>query len=345
MKNPSLPIRLWPEADRAAWYAAIRQGDILDGAGPAAHWRPATKATNIHHYGRWLAFLQSRNMLETNAQPGWLCNRETLATYIDYLKETVCPVTVAGSVIGLSVMLKAMMPDQDWGWLIRTGSRLKSRARPSREKRTRLLPSEEIYRIALTELKRLRAAAILGQAGVVGFRNALMLAVIAVCPLRARNFASLQLGRTLRRNGRRWSVAIPPEEHKTGYPFNYDLADSLADFLAEYCEKVRPRLVNGPDRNFLWVTKFGKPYTPHSLYLLFCKITPRYLGRPINPHLFRDCLATTLISHSLSSAIAAAGALGHRDAQTTERFYTHAGQLEASREINRIISIISTAPN
>jgi site-specific recombinase XerD len=108
-----------------------------------------------------------------------------------------------------------------------------------------------------------------------------------------------------------------------------------------YCQEVRPHLIDGSDNKFLWLTSFGKPYSTHSLYLLFCKISPRYLGKSINPHLFRDCLATTLSRHSLASAIAACGALGHRDARTTERFYVHAQQLDASRQINRVISMIS----
>jgi integrase/recombinase XerD len=136
-------------------------------------------------------------------------------------------------------------------------------------------------------------------------------------------------------------LTLPAHEHKTGHPFNYELIGGLGDLLLRYCQEVRPRLINGSDNKFLWLTKFGRPYSPHSLYLLFCKISPRYLGKSINPHLFRDCLATTLSRHSLSSAIAASSALGHRDARTTERFYMHAQQVDASRQINRTIAMIS----
>ena len=57
MVNIYLPFEDWPNEDHAAWTSAIREGDVLDGRGPAAHWRGTTRRTNIHHYGRWLSFL------------------------------------------------------------------------------------------------------------------------------------------------------------------------------------------------------------------------------------------------------------------------------------------------
>ena len=47
MARVILPFEDWPETDRRAWAAAIETGDILDGQGPAAHWRAATRRTNI----------------------------------------------------------------------------------------------------------------------------------------------------------------------------------------------------------------------------------------------------------------------------------------------------------
>ena len=31
-----LPLRVWPTKDRAAWDGLFAEGDVLDGAGPAA---------------------------------------------------------------------------------------------------------------------------------------------------------------------------------------------------------------------------------------------------------------------------------------------------------------------
>ncbi len=78
----------------------------------------------------------------------------------------------------------------------------------------------------------------------------------------------------------------------------------------------------------------------HMVYIAFTRITTELFGKPINPHLFRDCAATTLASHSLRGAMAAPGLLGHLSAKTTEKHYIHARQLEASRQINKLLARI-----
>src|SRR4051812_13545632 len=50
-------------------------------------------------------------------------------------------------------------------------------------------------------------------------------------------------------------------------------------------------------------------------------ITRRLVGVAINPHLLRDCAATSLSTVSPAAALSAAALLGHRQFATTERYY------------------------
>lgn len=50
----ALPPQHWPAVDRTAWVNAIADGGTFESSGPAAHWRPRTRSSNIQHYGRWL---------------------------------------------------------------------------------------------------------------------------------------------------------------------------------------------------------------------------------------------------------------------------------------------------
>ena len=68
----------WPAADQAAWEAMIRPGDILDGQGKAAHWRPATRRTNVQHYSRWLGYLEAIGALDPTATPSDRVTRERI---------------------------------------------------------------------------------------------------------------------------------------------------------------------------------------------------------------------------------------------------------------------------
>ena len=71
--------------------------------------------------------------------------------------------------------------------------------------------------------------------------------------------------------------------------------------------------------------------------------TERLLGVPINPHLFRDCAATSLSLVSTGAARAAAPLLGHRFFSTTERHYVRAKQLDASRKLNGVLSSLKSS--
>jgi integrase/recombinase XerD len=55
------------------------------------------------------------------------------------------------------------------------------------------------------------------------------------------------------------------------------------------------------------------------------------LGQPINPHLFRDCAATSVAIDDPAHIGIASRLLGHRSASTTERYYNQARGVEASR--------------
>jgi hypothetical protein len=55
-----LPVSDWPDADRAAWHAALCTDDPLSfERSTAASWKPATCHKNRRGYGRWLSFLRN----------------------------------------------------------------------------------------------------------------------------------------------------------------------------------------------------------------------------------------------------------------------------------------------
>ena len=64
----------------------------------------------------------------------------------------------------------------------------------------------------------------------------------------------------------------------------------------------------------------------------------------MNPHLLRDCAATSLSTVSPDVARAAAALLGHRNFSTTEKYYIRANRLEASRKLNAILASVKTSP-
>jgi integrase len=75
----------------------------------------------------------------------------------------------------------------------------------------------------------------------------------------------------------------------------------------------------------------------HAVYHRITKLTRRLFGVATNPHLLRDCAASSLAAVSADVARAAAPLLGHRQFSTTERHYIQADNLAASRRLGAIL--------
>jgi site-specific recombinase XerC len=159
---------------------------------------------------------------------------------------------------------------------------------------------------------------------------------MTACPLRLKNFAGLTLGTTLRRVGNGWLIKIPASETKNKRPLELAVPEELTSYFQTYFERVRKRMAN-PTETAMWVSWDGDRLAYHSIYVEFTRFTAKLFSKPINPHLFRDSAATTLATHSLKAVMAAPGLLGHTHPETTAKYYTHAGGIEASRKMNEIL--------
>ncbi len=82
---------------------------------------------------------------------------------------------------------------------------------------------------------------------------------------------------------------------------------------------------------------------PRDVYQRITRLTRRLFGTPINPHLLRDCAASSLAVVSPEVARAAAPLLGHRHFSTTERYYIQADNLAASRRLGSILDKLKAA--
>src|SRR5436190_8810369 len=65
--------------------------------------------------------------------------------------------------------------------------------------------------------------------------------------------------------------------------------------------------------------------------------TKAAFGQSINPHLFRDCAATSIAIHDPEHVRIATAILGHTCVSTTNKHYNQAQMLSAAREHNREI--------
>ncbi|KLK92654.1 hypothetical protein AA309_13275 [Microvirga vignae] len=337
----ALPVSKWPQRDQETWAAAQADGDIFDEGSGAAHWASRTRLTNVQHYGRWLGYLHWTGKLEEAADPADRVTREAVRAYNCHLERLVAPRTRLSMLVGLKVMMQAMAPDQDWRWLQDACNRVQISAKPSKDKKAKMRPTAEIFAAAISELERLPAGS-LSIEQAIAYRDVLMLAFLASRPLRVKNFTNLEIGiHCLPTNGN-WLITIPTEETKTRQPISFELPEPLVPWFEQYLVEVRPLFPQAQKSTRLWLGKEGILRDSHAVYHRITKLTRRLFGMPINPHLLRDCAASSLAAVSADMARAAAPLLGHRHFSTTERYYIQADNLAATRRVSRILERVKS---
>ena len=344
-KDPSrrcLKPHQWPAIDLELWQAARQKGDILEGGGPAANWAAHTVLKIQKGYGRWLTWFSANGYLAFSA-PAERVTRANVAAYVASLQALNAPYTVLTRVQELYQAMSAMLPEEDWTWIRRIESRLRRTATPARPKRSRLVPTSELGAFGMELM-----AAADGPAGgtplqnAVGYRDGLMIALLAARPLRRRNFSALEIGRHLEKRGEAYWLCIPSEETKTHEPFEAPIPNELVQPLERYLAIHRPLLIQRKGRwnradasrpavDALWISKGGSAMTEIAIHFRIVTLTRARYGRSLSMHLFRDCLATSIAIEDPAHVHITKSGLGHSTLRTSERHYNHASSLQASR--------------
>lgn len=161
--------------------------------------------------------------------------------------------------------------------------------------------------------------------------------MIATDPLRSANITDLEIGRTLIKDGMTWSLDIPAEETKAGRAHFVVLPDWSAPCIDRYVVHYRPLFRSAEATNRLWLSRIGLPLDDSSLYSAVCKRTLEAFGKPINPHLFRSCLATSTAVHHGANMGLAMTVLGHQSSKVTTRHYNQAKMIDAVRAYQDVL--------
>jgi integrase/recombinase XerD len=339
-----LPLADWPPADRQDWGAAIAPGDdLLLDDGPGAGLAPRTLQRHRASYGRWLSWLLAQDRLDPARPPGERATRTNIGEYIAALQAENASGTVLVRLRSLAVVLSWLAPERDWTWLRPCLARLAARARPVRDKRARLQPADTLFALGerlMAEAEAKEAAAGSERARAQLYRDGLMTAFLSCHPLRAANFAGLELERQLLPSDAGWWLEIPADETKTRRPISQPLQRRLVPPLEHYLQAWRPRLAS-PDRvarsRAVWLTREGTAISPNHLHRRITRHTGAAFARPVSPHGFRDAVATTVALTAPERIGIVTPLLGHRSIRTAQRHYNLAGMAGAAKAWHEVL--------
>ena len=272
--------------------------------------------------------------------------------YLAHVEPLWSPVTIAQTLFKLTRMGTLLAPDRDWAWLREIACDRDLVAYP-KPRFDRIVTSERLVEAGLGLIRSARENPRLRtyrRATLI--RNGLMVALLALAPIRLKNFSGLTLGTSFKRIGDRWWIVLGRHETKSGAADERPVPRYLNQAIAIYLTLARPILLgrrefiigeeddtgSAPDvlTGGLWIGEGGKALGYSAVERAIMETTRQTIGRTLSPHDFRRSGATTARFRAGSEPDLASGLLHHRDRNVTEN-YNLASSFEAAQRFADIV--------
>jgi site-specific recombinase XerD len=292
IRVPKDPIESWPDIDRRLWLASLQPGDLFAGPSPARHFRPATLAGWVLTYSGWLAFLRTLGPLDQSALPAARATRANVQAYFQACRAAGnANSTIIATLSRLRGALHLMQPEVDCRWLTAPNGRSLRSLLPVRRRPIQVIDSDVLYQWGHTLMQDALSNPI-PERRQLGFRDGLLIAILAARGPRRRSVISLQIGKTVIRTGDGYRLVFEEEDIKTGRPLEYDAPAGLSTAITRYLSVERRELLAGQDHDWLWVSVYGSKLTVQGVTSIIWQQSKRRFGRPFGPHRFRHAIGT-----------------------------------------------------
>ena len=201
----SMPPGEWPASHRETWEEIFRPGLPLRKGGAASRYAEVSREDFALRYGAFLDFLQRSGLLDPSAGPAAQVTPQNVELYIAELKGRVRSVTVWNCIYKLRMAARLLDPKADFAWLSEIEQDLALVMEP-RSKFDRVVLAERLVQAGLTLVTEAEAFAKYPLKRAIGIRNGLIIALLAVCPIRIKNYAALEIGRTFKQEQGSWWI-------------------------------------------------------------------------------------------------------------------------------------------
>ena len=334
-ERKALKIEQWPSRDRNLWQSAITAADPFSEEGSRAHLRAISNYKVEKGYGRFLNYIQLYHPELFSSHAKRRLTPDIIKAYIEHLISLGnSDRTLLARLQELNAMGKVLAPDIDLTFINKLEARIRSRAKPAKDKTGRVIATDELVGLGLDLMEQAQQQST-PRLQAIQYRDGLVIAFLALRPWRRKNLADTKLHKNLIRHNDSWMIVLSEEETKTHQRDIRTWPSELVPHLETYLGVHRPKLMSqsgrwtAPIEDHLWVFSQASPQTQMSIYQQICKHTLFAFGIAISPHLFRDAAATTLAIEDPTHVRISARILGHRSFQTTETYYQQGEQKRA----------------
>jgi len=335
----SLPLELWPAADRTAWEAACRPAVRLTRGGTASHLKPVTRNDLQRRYGYFLDFLSRGGRLDRSSEAASRATAENVNSYIVELRDRVSSVTVHGSIAKLRQIVRLIAPGRDLQWLAEIEADLRYEMRP-RSKFDRVVLTDNLVKAGLTLMTAAATTPEMKEtARARTFRNGLMLALLACCPIRLKNFAALEIGRTIVELKGRWWITLSAADTKEKRPDERPIPNFLEPAITAYVQLYRP-ILQGENSccHGLWLSSTdGAPMKYSTVEEVITETARSTVGVKVTPHLFRTAGSSSAAVYAPEHSHLGSAILHHIDQRADDEHYNRASSIHAAEAFATLI--------
>jgi len=339
----------WPAEDRIRWEAAFKTGDRFDESGPGAHLAESTRQVWRESHARFLWFISTHRPDLMPLPPDARIDRLIVADYVGWRRKSCGDVTVAIDLDHLRGALKLICPGVDWSWLLSISKRIAAAA-PRRHPRCHLVTSERLYALGLElmdgAVTGADAAKRISKAHAFQYRDGLIIAFLALIPLRSRTLVAMRIGIQLVKTGDLWGLDIPAADTKNKRPLDYPIATELSARIDLYLERFRSRIPGAKRHTGVWASNQGRPMCAMAIYEAVGRRTKKVFGFSVNLHRFRHAAASFWSIRDPANVLGSKDLLGHSSfGGTTEKHYIMMQSRLAGRVLARAVDAVRKGPS
>ena len=169
-------------------------------------------------------------------------------------------------------------------------------------------------------------------------RNGLMLALLAFCPIRRKNFTALEIGRSFVKIRGKWWIILSASETKEKRADERPVDELLTPVIDRYLRQYRPVLARMSDPPALWLSaRGGARITDNHLARVIRMSTLLTTGVQVSPHLFRTAGASAAATHGGENPHLASALLHHTHPSVTNGHYNRATSLSAAESFRQVV--------
>ena len=209
-----------------------------------------------------------------------------------------------------------------------------------RSKADRVVLAEVLIQAGLTLMQEAELSETMTDLGrACQFRNGLMVALLGFCPIRRKNFADLEIGRSFSKVEDRWWIVLSALETKEKRADERPVDELLSPFIDRYLSLYRPVLARLDSlHSALWLsTKDGTPLTYSHVTDLINATTFATVGIKVSPHLFRTCAVSSAAYLAGKNPQLGSALLHHTNLDLTNKHYNRATSLSAAKSFRPIV--------